>query len=141
MRRSSSVPGAMGRVTPQSYEAVSLTSVPLERIRARVVPREGSTPSRLLEAVRDYASQETRNPWVVRSRRPLVLEHRSPRAEGVRYAFSRDDAEVALLIAGARARLGLAYAMTMLANARFAEHVASVEVELPEAGSARRVRR
>ncbi len=122
-------------------EATTLTHVPVERIRARVVPREASTPSRLLEAIRDYASQETRNPWVVRSRRPLVLMHRSPRAEGVRYAFSRDADDVTLLIAGGRARLGLAYAMTMLANVRFSPHVASVDVRLPDADAPRRGRR
>ena len=114
-------------------------SVPAERIRARVVTREGSSPARLLGAIREYAAQETRNPWVIRSRRPFILAHRSPRAEGVRYAFSRDGTDVALLIAGAHARLGLAYAMTMLAGTRFAEHVASVDVALP--ASAKRTRR
>ena len=104
-----------------------------ERIRLRVAAREGVKPALVLDAIRDYASQETRNPWVIKSRRPLVLTHRSPRAEGVRYAFERDDDAVRLVIAGARARLGLAYAMTMLANARFADSVSSVEVELPAA--------
>ncbi len=105
--------------------------MPVERIRARVVARERSTPAKLLAAIREYASSQTRNPWVVRSRRPFVLEHRSPRAQGVRYALARGDGDVSLVIAGARARLGLAYAMTMLAGARFSEHVARVEVELP----------
>ncbi|OLC57058.1 MAG: hypothetical protein AUH85_04360 [Chloroflexi bacterium 13_1_40CM_4_68_4] len=113
----------------------------MERIRARVLPREGSTPVLLLGAIREYASQETRNPWVVRSRRPFVLEHRSPRAEGVRYELSKDGDAVSLLIAGARARLGLAYAMTMLASARFSEHVGRVELELPTPPAQRRGRR
>jgi hypothetical protein len=109
-----------------------------ERIRVRVAAREGVKPARVLDAIRTYASQETRNPWVIKSRRPLVLTHRSPRAEGVRYAFERDGDDITLVIAGSRARLGLAYAMTMLANARFADAVSSVEVRLPEAASARR---
>src|SRR5438093_8604160 len=105
--------------------------MPRERIRLRVATREGAKPARLLDAIEAYASEETRNPWVVVTRRPLVLTHRSPRAEGVRYAFSRDEDAVALDIAGVRARLGLAYAMTMLSNARFAELVDAVEVLLP----------
>lgn len=113
----------------------------VERIRARVATREGSTPAKLLDAIKDYASQELRNPWVIVTRRPLVLVHRSPRAEGVRYSFERDGDELEVVISGARARLGLAYAMTMLANARFAEHVAGVEVRLPEGDGARRARR
>lgn len=115
--------------------------MPAERIHARVATRGGSSATRLLDAIREYASQETRNPWVVQSRRPLVLAHRSPRAEGVRYAFSTDGAEVRVRIAGARARLGLAYAMTMLANARFGDHIASVDVQLPEAPPTPRRRR
>lgn len=103
--------------------------------------RQGSTSQRLLDAIRDYASQETRNPWVIVRRRPLVLAHRSPRAEGVRYSLARDDADVTLLVAGARARLGLAYAMTMLAGARFGGHVAGVEIVLPEPPKAKRGRR
>ena len=119
--------------------ASKLSHVPAaERIRLRVAAREGVRPARVLDAIREYASQETRNPWVIRSRRPLVLEHRSPRAEGVRYAFERNGDEVTLVIAGSRARLGLAYAMTLLANARFADAVSSVQVQLPQASSARR---
>jgi hypothetical protein len=109
-----------------------------ERIRLRVAAREGVKPAKVLDAIRDYASQETRNPWLVKSRRPLVLTHRSPRAEGVRYSFERDGDEITLVIAGSRARLGLAYAMTMLASARFADAVSSVEVRLPETAAARR---
>jgi hypothetical protein len=107
-----------------------------------VITREGSSGAQLLEAIRDYASTEERNPWVIKSRRPFVLTHRSPRAEGVRYEFTRDGDDVKILIAGGRARLGLAYAMTMLASARFAEHVASLGVRLPEvAAPTRRGRR
>jgi hypothetical protein len=102
-----------------------------ERIRLRVSPREGVRSTRILDAIKEYAAQETRNPWVIRSRRPLVLEHRSPRAQGVRYSFERDEDGVSLVIAGGRARLGLAYAMTMLANSRFSDAVSSVEVRLP----------
>lgn len=107
---------------------------PTERIRLRVSSREGVRSTRILDAIKEYASQETRNPWVIRSRRPLVLEHRSPRAHGVRYAFERDEDGVSLVIAGGRARLGLAYAMTLLANSRFSDTVSSVEVRLPASG-------
>jgi len=69
-----------------------------------------------------------------------VLEHRSPRAHGVRYSFERDEDGVSLVIAGGRARLGLAYAMTMLANSRFSDAVSSVEVRLPATTPAARRR-
>lgn len=115
--------------------------MPVERIRARVRTREGATSQRLLDAIRDYAAQETRNPWVIVRRRPLVLAHRSPRAEGVRYSLARDGDDLTLVVAGARARLGLAYAMTMLAGKRFGGHVAGVEIALPEAPKEKRGRR
>jgi hypothetical protein len=104
-----------------------------ERIRLRVTPSEGNSAARVLEAIREYASAETRNPWMIRSRRPFVLEHRSPRAAGVRYALERDADGLSLVISGARARLGLAYAMTLLANPRFSGAIESVEVRLPTA--------
>lgn len=103
------------------------------RIRARVTPREGVSAVKVVAAIQEYAAQELRNPWVIQSRRPFVLTHRSARAEGVRYALARDGSAVTLVIAGARARLGLAYAMTLLANPRFADLVASVDVTLPAA--------
>ncbi|OLC55084.1 MAG: hypothetical protein AUH85_10245 [Chloroflexi bacterium 13_1_40CM_4_68_4] len=97
-----------------------------ERIRLRVRPREGVRSTRILDAIKEYASQETRNPW--------------PRAHGVRYSFERDEDGVSLVIAGGRARLGLAYAMTMLANSRFSDAVSSVEVRLPATTPAARRR-
>lgn len=102
-----------------------------DRIRASVTVRQGSSPAELLAAIRDYAAEKAGNPWLLESRRPLVLRHASPRAEGVAYAFQRaEDETVELRISGKRARLGLAYAMTLLANPRLAEHVGSVNVEL-----------
>lgn len=119
--------------------ASKLSLVPAaERIRVRVAARTGVSSARVLDAIREYASQETRNPWVIKTRRPLVLTHRSPRAEGVRYSFERDGSEVRLVIAGGRARLGLAYASTLLANARFAGVVASFHTELPDRAAGHR---
>lgn len=102
-----------------------------DRIRASVTVRQGSSATELLAAIRDYAAEKAGNPWSLESRRPLVLRHASPRAEGVKYAFERDERDaVELRISGKRARLGLAYAMTLLANPRLADHVGSVNVEL-----------
>jgi hypothetical protein len=100
-----------------------------ERIKIRVVTREGVQARRVLDTLRDYTAD--RNPWTVRTRRPLVLNHASRRAEGVRFEFKADGEDLAVLIQGGGARLGLAYAATLLANARFAELIASFTVELP----------
>jgi hypothetical protein len=100
-----------------------------ERIKVRVVARESVAPRTLLAAIRDYAAD--RNPWTVRTRRPLVLSHASRRAEGVRFELVAREGEVWLLIQGGGARLALAYAATLLANTRFADLIASFTVELP----------
>ena len=100
-----------------------------ERIKVRVQTRAGVPARRLMEALRDYTAD--RNPWSVASRRPLVLSHASRRAEGVRFEFAADGDAVALLVIGGGARLGLAYAATLLANARFAELISSFSVDLP----------
>lgn len=102
-----------------------------EHIRLRVTPVAGVTPAKVLAAMRDYISESTRAPWEVLSRRPLALAHRSPRAAGVRYTLKPDGGELALSVIGARARLGLAYIITLLANARFADLISSIRVELP----------
>jgi hypothetical protein len=102
-----------------------------EHIRLRVTPVAGVTPAKVLAAMRDYISESTRAPWEVLSRRPLALAHRSPRAAGVRYTLKPDGGELALSVIGARARLGLAYIITLLANARFDDLISSIRVELP----------
>jgi hypothetical protein len=102
---------------------------PTERIRVRVETRNGVSAPKALDRIRDYTAD--RNPWSVRSRRPLVLNHASRRAQGVRFEFKRDDEGVLLVITGGGARLGLAYAATLLANPRFADMVSSFRVELP----------
>lgn len=104
--------------------------MPVDRVRLSVAVRSGSSASGLLAAIRDYALEKAGKPWLLHRRRPLVLRHASPKAEGVSYAFARDDAGVRLRVVGKRARLGLAYAVTMLANTRFAEHVEQVTIEL-----------
>jgi len=100
-----------------------------EKIKVRVVAREGVTSRALLAAIRDYTVD--RNPWTVKTRRPLVLSHASRRADGVRFELSADAGEVWLVVQGAGARLALAYAATLLANTRFAELIESFTVELP----------
>jgi hypothetical protein len=100
-----------------------------ERIKVRVVAREGVAPRTLLAAIRDYTAD--RNPWTARTRRPLVLSHASRRADGVRFELVVREGEVWLLIQGGGARLALAYAATLLANTRFADLIASFTVELP----------
>ncbi|HEY3084727.1 MAG TPA: hypothetical protein VGK28_04640, partial [Candidatus Dormibacteraeota bacterium] len=100
-----------------------------ERIKVRVVTRDGVTARRVLDTLRDYTAD--RNPWTVRTRRPLVLSHASRRAEGVRFEFKAVGDDLSLLIQGGGARLGLAYAATLLANARFADLISSFTVELP----------
>lgn len=102
-----------------------------ERIEGTIRPREGSSASALLAAIRDYAVEKAGNPWLLVSRRPLALRHASPRAEGVRYVFARDkDGAVSLRVSGKRARLGLAYVVTLLANARLERHVKRVDLEV-----------
>jgi hypothetical protein len=100
-----------------------------ERIKIRVVTREGVPARRVLDTLRDYTAD--RNPWTVRTKRPLVLSHASRRAEGVRFEFKAEGDHVLVLILGGGARLGLAYVATLLANARFADLIASFTVELP----------
>ena len=100
-----------------------------ERIKVRVETRDGVAARRVLETLRDYTGD--RNPWTVRTRRPLVLSHASRRAEGVRFEFKAESDEVSLLVQGANARLGLAYAATLLANARFADLISGFRVDLP----------
>ena len=99
------------------------------RIRVRVLVR--SRPAALLAAIREYATEREGRPWSIKRRRPLVLRHASPRAANVSYTFSRDDADIELRVAGKSARLALAYAVTLLANTRFADHIQRFEVELP----------
>jgi hypothetical protein len=100
-----------------------------ERIKVRVVAREGVTPRALVAAIREYTAD--RNPWTVQTRRPLVLSHASRRADGIRFELTADGGEVWLRVQGAGARLALAYAATLLANARFADLIESFTVELP----------
>ena len=100
-----------------------------ERIKVKVTARDGVAPRTLLAAIRDYTTD--RNPWTVRTRRPLVLSHASRRADGVRLALAADRGEVWLVIQGGGARLALAYAATLLANTRFADLIESFTVELP----------
>ena len=100
-----------------------------ERIKVRVVAREGVAPRTVVAAVRDYTAD--RNPWTVQTRRPLVLSHASRRADGIRFELSADHSEVWLVVHGAGARLALAYAATLLANTRFADLIESFTVELP----------
>jgi hypothetical protein len=102
-----------------------------EHIRLRVTPVAGVTPARVLAAVREYLSESTRAPWEVLGRQPLALAHRSPRATGVRYTLKPDKEELAVTLVGARARLGLAYVITLFANTRFDGLIASIQVELP----------
>lgn len=102
---------------------------PTERIRVRVETRSGITPAKAVDRFRTYTAD--RNPWSVRSRRPLVLNHASRRAEGVRFEFKPNDQGLLLTITGGGARLGLAYAATLLANAKFSDVVSSFEVQLP----------
>ena len=100
-----------------------------ERIKVRIVARDGITPRALLAAIRDYTAD--RNPWTVRTRRPLVLSHASRRADGVRFELAAQGGDVWLGIRGGGARLALAYAATLLANTRFADLIESFTVELP----------
>jgi len=100
-----------------------------ERIKVRIVAREGVTSRTLLGAIRDYTAD--RNPWTVQTRRPLVLSHASRRADGIRFELAADRGEVLLVVQGAGARLALAYAATLLANTRFADLIESFTVELP----------
>ncbi len=100
-----------------------------ERIKVRVATRPGVKARAVQDAIRDYTAD--RNPWSVRSRRPLVLGHASRRAEGVRFELKSDKDELYVLIVGGGARLGLAYVATLLANTRFADLIASFTVELP----------
>lgn len=102
-----------------------------EHIRLRVTPVAGISPAKVLAAINDYISQSTRAPWEVLSRKPLALAHRSPRAAGVRYTLKPDGGEIALSLIGGQARLGLAYIITLLANARFDDLISSIRVELP----------
>jgi len=94
-----------------------------------VVTRPGVSARQAQDAIRDYTAD--RNPWSVRSRRPLVLSHASRRAEGVRFELKVAADALSVLIVGGGARLGLAYVATLLANARFADLIASFTVELP----------
>ncbi len=100
-----------------------------ERIKVRVVPRDGVAPRALVAAIRDYTAD--RNPWTVKTRRPLVLGHASRRADGVRFELAADRDGVWLVVQGGGARLALAYAATLLANTRFADLIESFIVELP----------
>jgi hypothetical protein len=100
-----------------------------ERIWIRVAARQGISPKAIHDAIREYTT--ARNPWTVRTRRPLVLSHASGRAEGVRFELKTDKSGVSLLIHGGNARLALAYAATLLANTRFADLIAAFTVELP----------
>lgn len=102
---------------------------PAERIRVRVETRDGISAAKALDRLRTYT--DDRNPWSVRSRKPLVLSHASRRAEGVRFEFKSDDEGVLLVITGGGARLGLAYAATLLANPKLADVVSSFKVQLP----------
>lgn len=94
-----------------------------------VAPRAGTTAADLLGAIRDYALERPGRPWLVNSRRPLVLRHASRRAAGVAYRFSRDGDDVTLRVSGRDAWLALAFAVTMLAGPRFARHVERVTIE------------
>src|SRR5439155_26679798 len=100
-----------------------------ERIKVRIVARDGVAPRTLLAAIRDYTAD--RNPWTVRTKRPLVLSHASRRADGVRFEFKADGDSLTVLLQGGGARLGLAYVATLLANPRFADLIAAFTVELP----------
>ena len=100
-----------------------------ERIKVRVAARDGVRPAAVVAAIREYTAD--RNPWTVKTRRPLVLSHASRRAEGVRFELKAEGGEVWLLLQGGGARLALAYAATLLANARFAELIQAFTVELP----------
>ena len=102
-----------------------------EHIRLRVTPVAGVTPAKVLVAIRQYVSESTRAPWEVLGRTPLALAHRSPRAAGVRYTLKPDEGELAVTLVGARARLGLAYVITLFANTRFDALISSIRVELP----------
>jgi hypothetical protein len=102
-----------------------------EHIRLRVTPVAGVSPTKVLAAIREYLSASTRAPWEVLGRTPLALAHRSPRAAGVRYTLKPDKEELAVTLNGARARLGLAYVITLFANTRFDGLISSIRVELP----------
>lgn len=125
---------------PPSYVAARLTPVPVERIRARVATREGSTPSKLLDAIKAYAAEPS-GPWAIVTRRPLVLMHLARRGKGVRFAFARDEGGITMVVSGASARLAVGYAVTMLVSPRFDEHVATIELRPPGGDGARRGRR
>jgi hypothetical protein len=109
--------------------------VATERIRLRVSLRDDSSPARFIAAVKEYAREKDGRPWSIASLVPFRLRHASPRAEGVTYTISREtDGSVNMLVAGRRARLGLAYAITLLTNARFGDHVANVGIDLQPVG-------
>ena len=103
------------------------------RIRLRVSVR--TRPSDLLSAIREYATpregkREGRQ-WSIARRRPLVLRHASRRAQKVKYSFAAADGDVELRVTGKDTRIALAFAVTLLANKRFADQIERFEVELP----------
>lgn len=104
--------------------------MPAEHVRVRIPLKEGSTATDFFGALRSYLDERPGRPWSAESLRPFVLRHASPRAERVAYRFERGEDGIDLRITGKNARLGLAYAVTLLTNPQIAEHVDHLRVEV-----------